>query len=58
VLDQDFRVGSRFLTHPDLAEGIRAQIIDRDRNPIWKPARLEDVSDADVAAFFEPLTLV
>ena len=33
VLDQDFRVGSRFLAHPDLAEGIRAMIIDKDRRP-------------------------
>jgi enoyl-CoA hydratase len=55
VLEQDFRVGSRFLRHPDLAEGIRAQVIDKDRQPKWHPARLDEVSDADVAAFFEPL---
>ena len=52
---QDFRVGSRFLRHPDLAEGIRAQIIDKDRRPRWNPATLDQVTDADVAAFFEPL---
>ena len=32
-------------THPDLAEGIRAQVIDKDRQPRWKPARLDEVSD-------------
>ena len=55
VLDQDFRVGSRFLVHPDLPEGIRARIIDKDRNPRWNPATLAEVTDAEVAAYFEPL---
>ena len=55
VLEQDLRVGSRFLEHPDLAEGIRAMIIDKDRRPRWNPALLSEVSAADVASFFEPL---
>ena len=43
--------------HPDLAEGIRAVVVDKDRNPRWQPARWEDVSDTEVAAFFtEPDT--
>ena len=45
VLDQDFRVGSRFLAHPDLAEGIRAMIIDKDRRPRWNPATLDEVTE-------------
>ena len=52
VLQQDLRVGTRFLTHPDLSEGIRAQVIDKDRRPRWNPARLEQVSTADVDEFF------
>ena len=55
VLEQDYRLAVRFLTHPDLAEGIRAQVIDKDRNPRWKPARLDEVTDEDVDAFFAPL---
>jgi enoyl-CoA hydratase len=55
VLDQDFRVGSRFLRQPDLQEGIRALIIDKDRQPRWTPASLAEVTDAQVAEFFEPL---
>ena len=27
-------------TQPDLAEGIRAQVIDKDRSPRWQPATL------------------
>ncbi|MDX3769711.1 MULTISPECIES: enoyl-CoA hydratase/isomerase family protein [unclassified Streptomyces] len=55
VLDQEFRVSCAAFTRPDLVEGVRAQIIDKDRNPQWSPARLAQVSSADVAGFFEPL---
>jgi enoyl-CoA hydratase len=55
VLDQDLRVGSHFLSSADFPEGIRAQIIDKDRNPRWSPAQLADVGREDVLAFFEPL---
>lgn len=55
VLDQEFRVSCAAFTRPDLVEGVRAQIIDKDRNPQWSPARLAQVSSADVASFFEPL---
>ena len=33
-------------------EGIRALAVDKDRNPQWKPARIEDVDPALVQAFF------
>jgi enoyl-CoA hydratase len=55
VLDQDFRVGSHFLAHPDLAEGIRAMIIDKDGRPRWIPATLDEVTDVEVRKYFEPL---
>ena len=37
----------------DFFEGIRAQIVDKDRNPAWRPARLEEVTAAAVDAYFE-----
>ncbi len=36
----------------DVIEGIRALLIDKDNAPRWNPARLEDVGDAAVEAFF------
>ncbi|MCR3719302.1 MULTISPECIES: enoyl-CoA hydratase/isomerase family protein [Prauserella salsuginis group] len=54
-LRQDYRVCSRFLLHPDLAEGIRAAVIDKDHTPKWDPADLTAVTDADVDRFFQPL---
>jgi hypothetical protein len=42
------------LDHTDFFEGIRAAVIDKDRSPRWRPARLEDVAPADVERFFHP----
>jgi enoyl-CoA hydratase len=55
VLDQEYRVSCAALSSPDLVEGVRAQVIDKDRRPHWSPAELSDVTDADVARFFAPL---
>jgi enoyl-CoA hydratase len=55
VLDQDLRVSTHFLQHPDFAEGIRARIIDKDRSPRWQPASLDDVHPSTVASFFAPI---
>lgn len=52
VLAQDLRVCLAFTRHPDLVEGIRAMVVDKDRSPRWQPAVWEDVSRADVLAFF------
>ncbi len=40
--------------HPEFSEGVRALIIDKDKQPKWQFARVEDVSEAYVDAFFEP----
>lgn len=55
ALAQEYRAGIRFLAGPDFREGIRAQVVDKDRNPQWKPATLADVLPGQVDRFFEPL---
>ncbi len=35
--------------HPDLVEGIRAQLVDKDRDPHWQPSTLDGL-DADAGA--------
>ncbi|MFD3664494.1 enoyl-CoA hydratase/isomerase family protein [Streptomyces sp. NPDC058659] len=54
VLDLEFRVSCTALTTPDLVEGIRAQVVDKDRDPHWNPPTLPEVTDADVARYFTP----
>ena len=55
VLDDEFRVSVACLRSPDLVEGIRAQVVDKDRNPHWSPATIDEVDPARVDAFFAPL---
>jgi enoyl-CoA hydratase len=55
ALQNEFRVSIHFLVHPELAEGIRAQVIDKDRQPKWSPPTLSDVDPAVVENFFAPL---
>ncbi len=40
--------------HGEVLEGIRAAIIDKDRQPRWQPANLEAVTEAMVDRFFQP----
>lgn len=51
----EYRIGSRVLTLPDFAEGVRALIVDKDNAPKWSPARAEDVSDELIDSIFAPL---
>lgn len=54
VLEQEYRISCAALTSHDLAEGIRAQVIDKDRSPRWAPVCLGEVGDADVERYFAP----
>lgn len=55
VLAQEYRVGLRFVAGAEMREGIRAQVVDKDRKPQWNPATLAEVSVADVESYFAPL---
>lgn len=54
VLTQEYRVSCASLRSHDLVEGIRAQLVDKDRNPTWSPASLAEISAEDVDAYFAP----
>ena len=41
----EFALVCHALRQPDLAEGIRAQVVDKDRKPRWRPATLDEVGD-------------
>ncbi|WP_339765749.1 enoyl-CoA hydratase/isomerase family protein [uncultured Hoeflea sp.] len=50
ALQQEYRFTSRSASEGDFIEGIRAAIIDKDRNPRWRHASVEDVTAETVAA--------
>lgn len=51
----EYRIGSRVLTRPDFAEGVRAVIVDKTNDPQWNPATPEEVTDEMIDAIFAPL---
>jgi enoyl-CoA hydratase len=51
----EYRIGSRVLTRPDFAEGVRAVIVDKDNSPKWEPATPEGVGEDLLDAIFAPL---
>ncbi|ACB94266.1 enoyl-CoA hydratase/isomerase family protein [Beijerinckia indica] len=54
-LEMELRAGLHILRGHDFYEGVRAQIIDKDRNPKWQPATLAEIDAATVNAHFDPV---
>ena len=54
-MKMEFRILCRLLVGADFYEGIRAAIIDKDRQPIWQPANLADITDCEIRNYFENL---
>ncbi len=54
ALELEYRFTHRAMEHGDFIEGIRAAIIDKDRNPKWKHG-LDDPLDVDMSKMLRPL---
>jgi len=54
TLVQEYRASCAAVHSHDLVEGIRAQVVDKDRNPKWSPVSLAAVTDEDVQSYFLP----
>ena len=54
ALEREHRAAAFLMSHPDLAEGIRARIIDKDGAPQWNPADPGDVDVEAIRAILEP----
>ena len=54
TLVAEYRVSCAAARSHDLVEGIRAQVVDKDRNPKWSPVSLAAVTDEDVQSYFAP----
>lgn len=52
LIKENYAMTLQFLKGHDFLEGVRAQIIDKDKRPKWQPATLSDVTEAEVAAYF------
>ncbi len=48
----DYRLSQSVLAGHDFYEGVRAQLVDKDRNPKWYPATLDAVDDSAIDSLF------
>ncbi len=55
VMTMEYRLSQACLNRPDFYEGVRAALIDKDRQPRWQPATVKDVPDAEIDACFQSL---
>ena len=51
-LVREYRAALEVFASDDFREGVRAAVIDKDRNPKWSPPRIEDVTPQMVAPYF------
>jgi enoyl-CoA hydratase len=51
-LVREYRAALQVFRSDDFREGVRAAVIDKDRNPKWSPPRIEDVTSDMVARYF------
>ncbi|UFX42551.1 enoyl-CoA hydratase/isomerase family protein [Bradyrhizobium sp. 41S5] len=51
-LVREYRAALEVFASDDFREGVRAAVIDKDRNPKWQPARIEDVTPEMLAPYF------
>ena len=51
-MDQEYQLGTGLIRRPDFIEGVRAAVIDKDRNPRWQPATLAGVDPEEVERLF------
>jgi len=52
-LKMEFRMMMSCMEGHDFREGIRAVLVDKDNNPKWQPAHLEDVTEEMVKSYFQ-----
>jgi enoyl-CoA hydratase len=48
----EYRLSQSVLTGHDFYEGVRAQLVDKDRHPKWYPATLDAVDDSAIDSLF------
>lgn len=54
-LQSEYRLSQRFMLDDDFYEGVRAVVVDKDQNPKWNPAHIEDVTQEKLDWYFSPL---
>ncbi|MBV1959760.1 MAG: enoyl-CoA hydratase/isomerase family protein, partial [Pseudomonadales bacterium] len=54
VFEMELNIAMQCVAHPDFREGVRALLIDKDRNPHWHHNSIADVPDEWISEHFQP----
>lgn len=54
-LVREYRAALEVFRSDDFREGVRAAVIDKDRNPKWSPASVDEVTPEMLAPYFAPI---
>lgn len=52
VFCSELNLSVHFAQNPDFSEGVRALLIDKDLDPKWRPATIDEVSSSSVETYF------
>lgn len=52
-ITREFRIAAHLMEGPDFIEGVRAQVVDKDRTPRWSPDSLAGVTEDALDRYFE-----
>ncbi len=45
VFEMEYKISQGFVNHTEFFEGVRALLIDKDKNPKWKHKSIAEVTD-------------
>ncbi len=51
-LEAELALVQKITRHPEFFEGVRAVVVDKDRAPIWRPASVEEIDEAEIEKLF------
>lgn len=52
VFEMEYKISQGFTNHTEFFEGVRALLIDKDKNPNWKYKHIKEVTQKDLDHFF------
>ena len=53
VFQMEYGISQGYMKHTEFYEGVRALLVDKDKNPQWKHSNVNEVTAEDVAYFFD-----
>ena len=55
IIERDYVIARQFMRGNEFFEGVRAMLVDKDKNPQWVPKTFDKVAKTVVSRHFEPL---